>query len=161
MENKLNYQMNRFDMDSAIKGQRVLPANTESFSGVVDESQTDPLLAGDPVKIVSTSAKLPHFAKAAVDDVVVGFVEWNIVSNGSYAAGKICQVSPAGNVMYMEAAGALDAGVAVNINDVDDVTVAKAAAGASVIGWSLESATAAGQLVRVKIAEPVALTANS
>lgn len=160
MENKLNYQMNRFDMDSAIKGQRVLPANTESFSGVVDASQTDPLLAGDPVKIVSTSAKLPHFAKAAVGDLVVGFVEWNVISNGSYAAGKICQVSPAGNVMYMEAAGALNAGVAVNVSNLNDVTIAAAGSSASVLGWSLESASAAGELVRVKIAEPVALTAN-
>lgn len=161
MEKKLAYQMNSFDMNSAIKGQRVLPANTESFSAIVDESQTDPLLAGDPVMIVSTTTGLPHVAKAAADDVVMGFVEWNVISNGSYAAGKICQVSPAGNVMYMEAAGALDAGIAVNIDDLDDVTVAAAAAGASVIGWTLESATAAEQLVRVKIAEPVVLTANS
>lgn len=161
MEKKLTYQMNSFDMNSAIKGQRVLPANTESFSAIVDESQTDPLLAGDPVMIVSTTTGLPHIAKAAVGNVVMGFVEWNVISNGSYAAGKICQVSPAGNVMYMEAAGALDAGVALNMSDLTNVTVAAAAAGKSVIGWSLESATAAGQLVRVKIAEPVALTANS
>lgn len=161
MEAKLNYQMNRFDMNSAIKGQRVLPANTESFSGVVDESQSDPLLAGDPVVIVSTTTGLPHFAKAGVGDIVMGFVEWTVIANGVYPAGKICQVSPAGNVMYMEAEGAIDAGVALNMSDLTDVTVDEAGSGKSIIGWALESATAAGQLIRVKIAEPVELTANS
>lgn len=160
MENKISYQINVFAPTEEIKGRRVLPANTDSYSGMVDSTQATALLPGDPVKIVSTTKGLPHFAKAAVGDVVMGFVEFNVI-RPNYPAGTICQVSPATNVMYMEVGGAVDAGVALNITDLDNVYVGAAAAGKSVIGWSLESATAANQLIRVKIAEPVALTANA
>lgn len=162
MENKMSYQMNVFAPTEEIKGRRVLPANTESYSGVADSSVPDsaPLLPGDPVKIVAGTKGLPHFAKAAVGDTIMGFVEWNVI-RPSYSAGTLLQVSPATNVMYMEAADALDAGVGVNISNLATVTIAKAAAGKSVIGYTLESATVAGQLVRVKIGEPVVLTANA
>lgn len=162
MEKQISYQMNVFAPTEEIKGRRVLPANTESFSGIADSTvpAATPLLPGDPVKIVATTKGLPHFVKAAVGDTVMGFVEWNVI-RASYPAGKLLQVSPAGNVMYMEAAGALNAGVGVNISNLGDVTIAAAAAGKSVIGYTLEAATAAGQLVRVKIGEPVVLTANA
>lgn len=162
MENKVSYQMNVFAPTEEIKGRRVLPANTDSYSGIADSTvpAATPLLPGDPVKIVATTKGLPHFAKAAVGDTVMGFVEWNVI-RPSYKAGDLLQVSPATNVMYMEAAGALNAGVGVNISDLTNVTIAAAAAGKSVIGYTLESATAAGQLVRVKISEPVVLTANA
>lgn len=160
MESILAYNMNVFAPTEEIKGRKVLPANTQSYSGVVDSTQTDDLLPGDPVMIVATTQGLPHFKKAAVDDTVMGFVEFNNVRS-SYPAGTICQVSPATNVMYMEAGAAVNAGVAVNISDLTNVYIAAAAAEKSVIGWTLEAATAANQLVRVKIAEPVVLTANA
>lgn len=160
METKVSFQMNKFAPTEEIKGRRVLPANTESISGIVDASQTDALLPGDPVKIVATSKGLPHFAKAAVGDVVAGFVEWNVI-RPSYAAGKICQISMAGNVMYMEAGAAISAGALVNITSLTDVTVGAAAGAGSKLGIALEAATAAGQLIRVKIGEPVAYAANS
>lgn len=156
MENKLSYQMNVFAPTEVIKGQRVLPANTESFSGIVDSSQATALQPATPVKIVASSAALPHFAAAAAGDLVVGFVEWNII-RPEYDAGKICQVSPAGNVMYMEASAPIDAGVNVAMADLDAVTIKAAGEGDSVIGFAMESATEAGQLIRVKIGEPAAL----
>ena len=160
METKVSFQMNKFAPTEEIKGRRVLPANTESISGIVDASQTDALLPGDPVKIVATSKGLPHFAKAAVGDVVAGFVEWNVI-RPSYAAGKICQISMAGNVMYMEAGAAIQAGSLVNITDLSKVEIGAAAGAGSKLGIALEAATAAGQLIRVKIGEPVAYAANS
>lgn len=160
METKATYQMNVFAPTEEIKGRRVLPANTASISGIVDDSQTDPLLPGDPVKIVATTEGLPHFAKAAVGDVIAGFVEWNVI-RPSYKAKQVCQISMTGNVMYMEAAGAVQAGVQVNISDLSTVVVAAAAGAGSKIGLALEAATAAGQLIRVKIGEPVAYAANS
>ena len=160
METKATYQMNVFAPTEEIKGRRVLPANTASISGIVDDSQTDPLLPGDPVKIVATTEGLPHFAKAAVGDVIAGFVEWNVI-RPSYKAKQVCQISMTGNVMYMEAAGAVQAGVQVNISDLSTVVVAAAAGAGSKIGLALEAATAAGQLIRVKIGEPVTYAANS
>lgn len=160
METKVSFQMNKFAPTEEIKGRRVLPANTESISGIVDASQAAALLPGDPVKIVATSKGLPHFAKAAVGDVVAGFVEWNVI-RPSYAAGKICQISMAGNVMYMEAGAAISAGALVNITDMTKVEIGAAAGAGSKLGIALEAATAAGQLIRVKIGEPVAYAANS
>lgn len=158
MENKASYQMNVFAPTEEIKGRKVLPANTQSFSGVIDESATDPVLPATPVTIVSTSAKLPHFAPAGSGDLVVGFVEWNVISSGlGYTAGKICQVSPATNVMYMEASAAIAAGVGVTMDSLSDITIETAGAGDPVIGIALEAASAAGQLIRVKIGAPVTL----
>jgi hypothetical protein len=61
------------------------------------------------------------------------------------------------NVMYMEASGAINAGANVAMDSFSNITI-KAAAAASgdtpadpVIGYALEAATAAGQLIRVKI----------
>ena len=160
MESKLSYQMNVFAPTEVIKGQRVLPANADSISGIVDESQAEPLLPGDPVKIVATTQGLPHFAKAGVGDLIVGFVEWNVI-RPSFAAGKICQISMGGNVMYMEAAGSVQAGVAVNVSNLTTCVVAAAAGAGSKIGIALEAANAAGQLIRVRIGEPVVYAANS
>ena len=160
METKLSYQMNVFAPTEEVKGRRVLPANTDSMSGIVDASQADALLPGDPVKIVATTEGLPHFAKAGVGDVIAGFVEWNVI-RPSYPAGKICQISMTGNVMYMEAAGAVAAGALVNVTDLTTVVVGAAAGAGSKVGLALEAATAAGQLIRVKIGEPVAYAANS
>ena len=156
MENKLSFQMNVFAPTEEIKGRKVLPANTESFSGMIDASVVGNVVPGTPMKIVATSAKLPHFAPATAEDKIVGFLEWNVIRS-AYVAGTPCQVSPDTNVMYMEASGEINAGANVAMNSFSNITI-KAAAAASgdtpadpVIGYALEAATAAGQLIRVKI----------
>ena len=156
MENKLSFQMNVFAPTEEIKGRKVLPANTESFSGMIDASVQGNVVPGTPMKIVATSAKLPHFAPATAEDKIVGFLEWNVIRS-AYVAGTPCQVSPDTNVMYMEASGEINAGANVAMNSFSNITI-KAAAAASgdtpadpVIGYALEAATAAGQLIRVKI----------
>lgn len=151
MENKLSYQMNVFAPTEEIKGRKVLPANTESFSGIIDADVSGTVAPATPMVIVSTSAKLPHFAPATSDsDNIVGFLEWNVIRAG-YVAGTLCQVSPDTNVMYMEASGAINAGVNVAMDSYTNITVKAAGAGSKVIGYALEAATAAGQLIRVKI----------
>lgn len=156
MENKLSFQMNVFAPTEEIKGRKVLPANTESFSGMIDASVQGNVVPGTPMKIVATSAKLPHFAPATAEDKIVGFLEWNVIRS-AYVAGTPCQVSPDTNVMYMEASGEINAGANVAMDSFSNITI-KAAAAVSgdtpadpVIGYALEAATAAGQLIRVKI----------
>ena len=161
MENKLSYSMNVFAPTEEIKGRKVLPANTESFSGLIDSSVSGYVLPATPGKIVATSAKLPHFAPAQAGDHIVGFVEWNVIpSERGYNAGKVCQVSPDTNVMYMEAESSISAGSLVKMADFDDITIEATTDAAGSIGYALESATAAGQLIRVKI-KIVADSANS
>ena len=151
MENKLNFQMNVFAPTEEVKGRKALPANTESFSGMIDSSVEGSVVPATPMKIVSTSAKLPHFAPAASDDDnIVGFLEWNVI-RAAYKAGDPCQISPDTNVMYMEASGSINAGANVAMDSYSNITVKAAGAGSKVIGYALESASAAGQLIRVKI----------
>lgn len=156
MEKKFSAQMNVFAPTEEIKGRKVLPANTESYSGIIDSAVVGNVVPGTPMKIVATSAKLPHFAPAGSGEVVAGFLEWNVIRS-AYVADTLCQVSPATNVMYMEASGAISAGVAVTMDSLSNITVKAAGVSDPVIGLALEAATAAGQLIRVKIGEPVEL----
>ena len=156
MENKFSAQMNVFAPTEEIKGRKVLPANTESYSGIIDSAVVGSVVPGTPMKIVATSAKLPHFAPAGSGDVVAGFLEWNVIRT-AYVADTLCQVSPATNVMCMEASGAISAGVAVTPDSLSDITIKAAGSSDPVIGLALEAATASGQLIRVKIGEPVEL----
>lgn len=152
MESKLGYQMNVFAPTEEIKGRKVLPANTESFSGIIDASVDGTVAPATPIKIVASSSKLPHFAPAASDsDNIVGFLEWNVVRSNGYTKGLPCQISPETNVMYMEASGAINAGVNVAMDSYSNITIKAAGAGSKVIGYALEAASAAGQLIRVKI----------
>lgn len=156
MEKEFGYQMNVFAPTEEIKGRKVMPANTESFSGIIDASVEGEVAPATPLKIVATSAKLPHFAPATAEDKIVGFLEWNVI-RGKYAAGVPCQVSPDTNVMYMEASEAINAGANVTMDSFSDITIKTAAAASGddpadpVIGYALEAASAAGQLIRVKI----------
>lgn len=152
MESKLGYQMNVFAPTEEIKGRKVLPANTESFSGIIDASVDGTVAPATPIKIVASSSKLPHFAPAASDsDNIVGFLEWNVVRSNGYTKGLPCQISPETNVMYMEASGAINAGVNVAMDSYSNITIKAAGADSKVIGYALEAASAAGQLIRVKI----------
>lgn len=151
MENKLSYQMNVFAPTEEIKGRKVLPANTESFSGIIDADVSGSVAPATPMKIVSTSAKLPHFAPASSDsDNIVGFLEWNVIRSG-YVAGTLCQISPETNVMYMEASAAINAGVNVAMASYSNITVKTAGVGDKIVGYALEAAANAGELIRVKI----------
>lgn len=150
MESKFSNKMNIFAPTEEIKGRKVLPANTESFSGMIDASVDGVVVPATPMKIVANSAKLPHFAPAASGDKIVGFLEWNVIRNG-YAKGDMCQVSPDTNVMYMEASGAINANVNVAMDSFSNITIKAAGGGDAVIGYALEAATTAGQLIRVKI----------
>ena len=156
MESKFSNKMNIFAPTEEIKGRKVLPANTESFSGMIDASVSGTVVPATPMKIVSTSAKLPHFAPATAEDKIIGFLEWNVIRTG-YIAGTVCQISPDGNVMYMEASEAISAGANVTMDSFSNITIKTAAAASGddpadpVIGYALEAATAAGQLIRVKI----------
>lgn len=160
MEKIAQGMMNQFAPTEEIKGRKDLKANLDAYSGVVDESQVTPLLPGDPVAIVPNTTGLPRFKKAAAGEVIMGFVDWEPIRS-SFEAGQICQVSYSNDVMYMESAAAVNAGVAVNITNLDDVLIGAQSGAGSVIGYTLESATAANQLVRVRIAAPVVYAANA
>ncbi len=150
MENKFAYQMNAFAPTGEIKGRLDLDVNLNTFAGAVDSSNAEALVAGDPVSIVATTKKLPHYAKAVAGSTVFGFVKWN-AKNVSYKANEIVEVASGGDVMYMEASAAISAGSAVAI---DTASSKVSASDSNSIGYALESASADGDLIRVLIKTP-------
>lgn len=161
MESKFAYEMNAFSPFAEVKGRLDLAANLDSYAGIVDSTQATPLKPGDPVTIVKTSSGLPHFTKVTPGSLIMGFVKWS-AKKQEYAKGEAVEVSYSNDVMYMEAGAAVPAGSAVSITDLENVYVgALDASKGSVIGYAMEQATAANELIRVRIAAPVAYTANA
>ena len=160
-ETKLGTAMNAFAPDGELKGRLDLQANIDSLSCIIDSTQATAIKAGTPVKVIATSSKLPHIVAAASGDLILGFVKHS-PRKESFAAGEVVEVSYGGDVMYLEADAAIDAGVPVNVTDFTDMAVAKIGTSAgSTVGFALEKATAAGQLIRVLLRTPVQHVANA
>ena len=165
MEQAFAYQMNAFAPNQVAKGQLDLDVNLNNFAGVVDSTQTKALVPGDPVSIAGTTSKgLPHYIKAAKGSLVFGYVKWS-AKQSSFSAGDMVEIASGGDVMYMEADGALNAGVAVNFK-IDSGTgaitlEAPGSTAGSTIGYTMEQASAAGDLVRVYITAPVVYAASA
>lgn len=164
MEQALAYEMNAFAPYQVAKGQLDLDVNLNNFAGLVDSTQTTALMPGDPVSIVGTSAGLPHYIKAAEGSLVFGYVKWS-AKQSSFKAGDMVEIASGGDVMYMEAGGALNAGIAINFK-IDSGTgaitlEAPGTSAGSTIGYTMEQATAAGDLVRVYIVAPVVYAASA
>ena len=144
-------------------GTTTLARNFNTFPAFIDASQSGKIYAGDPMTIVSTSTNVLKVKKAAVGDVVFGFLRMNSVNQeNGYEKGDAVEIAGQGAVMYMKASAAINAGASVNsITAASGVnTVETAGSGKSVIGIALEK-VASGDAVKVLIGAPVALTANS
>lgn len=159
-ENKLNYTMNAFAPTGEIKGRLDLQANIDSLSVIIDSTETGTLTAGTAVKIVGGSTTIPHVVKATTGGLIHGFIKSSPAKN-AFVAGDVVEISYAGDVMYLEADDAVTAGVSVNVTDFTDMAVKAATGSGSTVGWALESASAAGELIRVLLTVPVKHTANS
>lgn len=160
-ETKLGTAMNAFAPTGELKGRLDLQANIDSLSCIIDSTQNTAIKAGTPVKVVTTSAKLPHIVAAASGDLILGFLRQS-PRKDSFVAGDVVEVSYGGDVMYLEADAAIDAGSPVNVSDFTDYAVAApGSTTGSTIGFALEKATAAGQLVRVLLRTPVKHVANT
>lgn len=160
-ETKLGTAMNAFAPTGEIKGRLDLQANIDSLSCIIDSTQNTAIKAGTPVKVVTTSAKLPHIVACASGDLIMGFVKHS-PRKDSFVAGDVVEVSYGGDVMYLEADSAINAGVPVNVTDFTDMAVGPIGSTAgSTVGFALEKATSAGQLVRVLLRTPVQHVANA
>lgn len=130
--------------------------NPESVSVEIDSTQATSIAAGTAVKIVDSVGGIPKvIACTANSDEVLGFINFDIKSQ-SFAAGDKCEISMAGNFMYLYSTGAIARGVQVSL----DITTAggvRAAAGNTgddIVGYAFDKATAGGQLIRIRIRTP-------
>lgn len=120
----------------------------------IASTQGTALYPGAAVKMVDSADGVPKVVGCAANtDEVLGFINFDIKSI-SFAAGAMCEISMAGNVMYLYATAAIARGVRVMIDLSTNGGVVTAAGGGKYVGWAYDKASAAGQLIRVFLATP-------
>lgn len=132
--------------------------NYDTVSAQVASSQSGGIYAGQAVKLVPSTS--PNSAPKVVacsanSDVVVGFINFDI-KTVQYVAGSVCEMSQAGNVMYLYSTGAITQGSQVTLDVTSPGAVAQkvTSSGATIVGWAYDGAAAAGSLIRVKLTCP-------
>ena len=107
----MTQQINQF-AQSVVRGQIAL-LNADSFAvdAIIDATETSSLNAGDPVKIVSGSTKIPHVVKATAEtDKIFGYIVADPVRTAGLVAGDRVTVGITGAFIYLVAGGAISAG---------------------------------------------------
>lgn len=118
----------------------------------IDVSQTDPLYAGDPVKIVSTSKGKLKVVAGSASDKFVGYIIYN-PKHETFKAGDIVSVLLRGGVMSFVTEEAIDAGAIVYYAADGSVTTTAPGGAQSRVGVAFEatSATEGGVLMPVYV----------
>ena len=112
------------------------------------------LVAGQAVKLVNGSGKVPHVTACTADtEAVFGFVTYSL-KNGSYSSGMVVEVAIIGSVMVMEASAAIARGAQLNIVVSGNIVVTSANGVKNIIGWAFDKASSSGDLIRVFISTP-------
>lgn len=122
----------------------------------IDVSQSGSLVAGQAVKIVASAGGIPKVVGCAANsDQVFGIINYDVKS-ALYGAGDKVEISQSGNVIYMVAVGAINRGVQVqlDLSYTGGVKTITGSSGANIIGWALDQASAAGQLIRIEVKAP-------
>lgn len=147
--------MNQFAQSQVI-GALELKQDWETLSAQVDASEAGQLTAGQAVKIVDSAGPgVPKVVACSADtDQVFGFIN-RTFKDAKFVAGSLVEISQAGNVMVLQATGAISAGAQVCL-DVTYVGGVQAATGSSakrIVGYAIDKAVGA-QLIRVKLGVP-------
>lgn len=139
------------------KGMIDMRAGQLPISAQIASTEVSTLVPGQAVKIVDSAGGIPKVIAVAADtDDVYGFIVYDLKSAG-FVAGDRVEILPMRNgIMYMEASAAIarDAEVMVVLAG---QKVALATTGKRVVGRAFDKATAAGQIIRVKVDLPGAL----
>lgn len=116
--------------------------------------------AGTAVKIVASSTGVPKvIACTANSDVCHGFLQYDVKS-AVFLPMDMAEMCQSGDALYLISVGAIDAGteVQLDLTYVGGVKAKTGSSGARKVGWSMDQATADGQLIRVKLETPSATT---
>lgn len=141
---------------SSLLGMLDLRFNNETVAAQIDSSESETLYAGQAVKIVDSADGIPKVIACTADsDEVFGFINYNIKDIG-YEAGDRCEISQAGNVMYLYATGAIARGaqVTLDVTTRGGVATKTSSSGDRIVGYAFDKASAAGALIRVKLGVP-------
>ena len=152
----MGQNQNQFEQ-SPEKGMMDLRFNWNVISCRVDSALAATVPAGEAVavKLVDNGSKIPTVTPITADtDDVFGFVKYNYTRNSLKAGDVIDVAAMDNNVMYMQASAAIAKGAAL-MPVVTGVKVATAVGtGKTIVGYALDKATAADQLIRVRIKLP-------
>lgn len=137
-----------------ILGKLDLALNFNTVSVEIDSSEAGTLKAGQAVKMVDSANGIPKvIACAANTDECLGFINYS-VKDQSFVAGSRCEISMAGNCMYLFATGAIARGAKVTL-DVSSVGgVQSAVTSDKVVGWAFDKAATGGVVIRVILTTP-------
>lgn len=130
------------------------PYNTVAVQ--IDASQSTALYPGAAVKMVDSAGGVPKVVGCSANsDEVLGFINYNI-KNVTFEAGDAAEISMGGNVMFLYAVGAIARGaqVQLDLSTNGGVKTKTGSSGADIVGWALDKASAAGDLIRVFITTP-------
>jgi len=139
--------MNQFSQQP-IKGAVSAVPNPTVIPCQIDPNSEDTFYPGTGVRLVAGTGKTVLVVKAAATEEKFGFVVWN-PKKSSFTAGDAVEVAMPGSVMYMEAAAAFNRGQSLEQVVTGDKVQAVSAAANDRIGLALDTAAAAGDLVRV------------
>lgn len=120
----------------------------------VDASQSGSLYAGQAVKIVDSADGVPKVVGVSANtDAVYGFINFDIKTQ-VYNAGDLCEISQAGNVIYLYSTGAISRGAQVCVDISTKGGVSALVTSNNIVGYAFDKASAAGQLIRVRVDAP-------
>jgi len=139
-----------------VVGMLDLRFNTNTIAVQIDSSESGDLVAGQAVKIVDSAGGVPKVIACDADaDNVLGFLNYNI-KNRIFVAGDAAEISMFGNVMFLVATAAIARGVQVvsDVSTIGGVAAVSGSGGENIVGWALDKASAAGQLIRVMLQTP-------
>lgn len=132
--------------------------NYNTLAVQIDSSQSGSLFPGQAVKWSTTAGGLPKVvASTSTSDVVAGFINFSI-KDASYVANQPCNISMAGNVIYLYAALAINRGAFVSnlpagVAGGTNGGVIPTTGSDPIVGFSLDT-VAIGQLCRIQLMTP-------
>ena len=135
--------------------------NSDTISAQIDVSAgTNVYYAGQAVKIVAnTNGGIPKvIGCSAKSDAAIGFINFDVKSL-SFGSGQNCEISMSGNVMYLYATGAITQGAQVCLDTTSVGGVQATGNSATLVGWAIDGAAAAGALIRIRLQTPSFATA--
>jgi hypothetical protein len=142
--------INQFGI-SSVQGQiDLLGTPSNVITCQVDSSQATALAQGAPVKLSTTAGGVPKVVGLAANtDVTFGFIARN-VKDQTYAANSYCEVALINTVMQMTSGAAITRGAKLEVVYTTNKVITNAGTN-PVVGFALDTATGADQLIRVYI----------
>lgn len=152
----MTLQQNQFSQTPVV-GQIDLDGGPENvISCLVDHAQSTALVPGQFVKMATTAGGPPHVIAISADtDQSFGIACYNL-KDASYPPDSKVEVALFGTVIWMNSGGSITRGASVEAVAATPGNVVTSGGVNPVIGFALDGATGANQLMRVYVQAPFA-----